>query len=129
MFLCHPSETTKPLNFITAFLWELRSEETNPTWKDNVCHYPADEVRQRVGVSSDLRDTKRADLEPAQQVKRAPLTKEQEGKNTRKHRRDSVCPAGDLSILSQSRGEHTTTQCNHHHLQVSTVVSGSFSKQ
>lgn len=39
--------------------------------------------RVRVWVSSDLRDTKRADLQPARQVKRAPLTKEQEGKHTR----------------------------------------------
>lgn len=42
-------------------------------------------LMRRVRESSDLRDTKRADLQPAQQVKRAPLTKEQEGKrgNTR----------------------------------------------
>lgn len=64
-------------------------------------------LMRRVRVSSDLRDTKRADLQPARQVKRAPLTKEQEGKHGNTHGDQS--PPGDLRILNQSQGEHTTT--------------------
>lgn len=113
MFLCHPSETTKPLNFITAFLWELRSEETNPTWKDNVCHYPADEARQSLSV---IRFTgHKASWSTTCSAGKASTADKGAGRETRKHTRDQS-PPGDLRILNQSQGEHTTTQCYHHHL-------------
>lgn len=104
MFLCHPSETTKPLNFITAFLWELRSEETNPTWKDNVCHYPADEARQSRSV---IRFTgHKASWSTTCSAGKASTADKGAGRETRKHTRGSISSWGFMHFKSITGRTH-----------------------